>query len=189
MWLADFKDGYTDLIRKLRWSFSLALVQMDFAYILNVDDDSFVNIPSLLHWLSSQPRQMFYGGALIPNGKVQRLPSSKWAVDNETFPDDFYPPYMYGAGYVVSRDVAAVLADEQSYDEAVQKMWIDDVIVGIVLNRRLPSLKAVDSRLFFGFLSQCPHACRGLQAALIGNVPIMQMVRYHRNLMKGQSLC
>ena len=189
IWLGNFTDNYKRLTDKLIISFDDAVRHTQFAYLMLTDDDSFVNAPALLHWLVRQKRQLFFGGDLVRFGRVRRDRQSKWFVDNATFAEKTFPPYMYGSGYVVSRDVAEVLGNRSSYSLKLRNLWIDDVVAGIVIKEHFPELKAVNSPFFYGFLHFSPSSCQGVHAHMIGNVPILKMVAFDQNLRKGRSLC
>ena len=58
----------------------------------------------------------------------------KWGIPMEELPDDLYPPYCSGMGYVFSTDVAVALYHVSFY---VKFFWVDDAFISGYLLRGL----------------------------------------------------
>lgn len=133
----DFLDTYTNLTLKsimlLKWVNNSCGDSVN--HILKVDDDSFINVPNLLHILLGGTVPIynatigFYDTAAIINFKRQHLmkknelllghlfcrakpvsdAKSKWYSPYYLYNKDEYPPYLSGTAYLMSLDVAKKL--------------------------------------------------------------------------------
>lgn len=100
-------DGY-------RWLTNKTLVGLQWAqkfcpntrFILKTDDDGF-NVPQrFIDYLIAIEAEWFIGGycfTVMPD----RRESSKFYVPRDMYPDQYYPTYCSGPGYVMSRSAAA----------------------------------------------------------------------------------
>nr|XP_020454847.1 beta-1,3-galactosyltransferase 2-like [Monopterus albus] len=99
------------------------------SYVMKVDSDNFVNVFYILRWLRSLPRQRFITGSVISDGRPRR-DKSKWSLSEEQYPEDSFPPYVSGAGYVFSADLAARISWASRF---VPMISLEDVYVGLCL--------------------------------------------------------
>lgn len=137
----DFIDSYHNLTLKsimlLKWVANRCKEKV--SYILKVDDDTFVNIPNLLHVLTGQMLPLYNATLhfydylrLDENQNVEKYRSttnlllghrfcgvkpvsdlsSKWYAPYYLYKSDVYPPYLSGTAYVMSVDVALRLYNE-----------------------------------------------------------------------------
>lgn len=74
-------------------------------YIMKCDDDTFVRVETVLKEANKIPdnRSLYIGNI---NYYHKPLRSGKWAVTYEEWPEEVYPPYANGPGYIVSSDIA-----------------------------------------------------------------------------------
>ncbi|XP_020592209.1 hydroxyproline O-galactosyltransferase GALT6-like [Phalaenopsis equestris] len=80
-------------------------------YIMKCDDDTFVRIKSVMHEVKKVPvNKSLYVGNINYYHKPLRY--GKWAVTYEEWPEEDYPPYANGPGYVVSSDIASFIVSE-----------------------------------------------------------------------------
>jgi len=105
-------------------------------YIMKTDDDVFVNMFALLHHLHDLYvhgfRWRLFACLVVWSAHARR--DGKWRITTEEFPDDLYPPYCSGMGYVFSTDVAVAMYRVSFY---VKFFWVDDVFVSGILLRSL----------------------------------------------------
>ncbi|CAI9112397.1 OLC1v1012845C2 [Oldenlandia corymbosa var. corymbosa] len=74
-------------------------------YLLKCDDDTFVKVGAVLKEANKIPQnESLYMGNI--NFYHKPLRSGKWAVTYKEWPEEVYPPYANGAGYMVSFDIA-----------------------------------------------------------------------------------
>ena len=100
-------DDYMSLgfkvIAALRW----ALEHVASRFILKVDEDTWVHAEALTHFLNVQfelPMTVDWYGGWVTQSRVIR--SGSWGVPFDIYPEDEYPTYVSGGGYVLSRRAA-----------------------------------------------------------------------------------
>lgn len=105
-------DGYRQITHKVLAALDWAVGATRFRYVLKTDDDSFVCVSRLLELLRTLPRTSLYLGVVNPKHKVigarTRTNYERWRdpVYVELYNRSTYAPYMQGAGYVLSADLA-----------------------------------------------------------------------------------
>uniref|UniRef100_A0A3Q4B476 Hexosyltransferase n=1 Tax=Mola mola TaxID=94237 RepID=A0A3Q4B476_MOLML len=143
----NFLDSYKNLTIKtmmmMNW---LAIHCPNTSYAMKVDADIFVNLFYLIRRLKSSPRRGFITGSVISDGKPKRDINSKWQVSEEQYPEDSFPWYVSGAGYVFSVDVATKISWASRY---VRMIPLEDVYVGLCL--RVLDIQPVYSRTMLTF--------------------------------------
>ncbi|KAI4894447.1 hypothetical protein NFI96_006417 [Prochilodus magdalenae] len=126
---SDFLDSYKNLTIKtmviMEWLTSHC---QNASYAMKIDSDMFLNVDSLVNMLLKAPSRNYLTGLVAINGRVLRDPHSKWYFPKDVFPDDFYPPYALGLGYVFSMDLPEKLVEGAKYVRAV---YIEDVYIGL----------------------------------------------------------
>ncbi|XP_041856547.1 beta-1,3-galactosyltransferase 2-like [Melanotaenia boesemani] len=127
----NFMDSYQNLTIKtmimMKW---LATHCPNSSYAMKVDADIFVNVFYLVEWLRSSPRLGFITGSVIRDGSPRRTPNSKWYLSEKLYPEDSFPPYVSGAGYVFSSDLAGRISWASRF---VRMIPLEDVYVGLCL--------------------------------------------------------
>ncbi|XP_058491466.1 beta-1,3-galactosyltransferase 2 [Solea solea] len=127
----DFLDTYQNLTVKtvmmMNWASTFC---PNASYVMKVDADIFVNVFFLLPWLRNAPRRGFIAGSVIGDGRPRRDRNSKWSLTEDQFPEDRFPPYVSGAGYVLSADLASRIAWASRF---VRVVPLEDVYVGLCL--------------------------------------------------------
>ncbi|XP_061836501.1 beta-1,3-galactosyltransferase 1 [Nerophis lumbriciformis] len=143
----DFLDTYQNLTIKtvmiMNW---LAVHCPNVSYAMKVDSDMFVNVFYLLPLLSRSPRRRFITGSVISDGKPKRDPKHKWQISEQMYPEDSFPPYVSGAGYVFSGDLAAGISRAS---RSVRVVPLEDVYVGLCL--RVLGVRPAYSRSWLRF--------------------------------------
>uniref|UniRef100_A0A0E0IQ29 Hexosyltransferase n=1 Tax=Oryza nivara TaxID=4536 RepID=A0A0E0IQ29_ORYNI len=92
--------------------FFVALVHVVSArYVMKCDDDTFVRLDSIITEVNKvQSGRSLYIGNI--NFHHRSLRHGKWAVTYEEWPEEVYPPYANGPGYVISSDIAGAIVSE-----------------------------------------------------------------------------
>ncbi|XP_060597816.1 beta-1,3-galactosyltransferase 1-like [Ruditapes philippinarum] len=105
----DFIDTYMNLTYKTIMGFKWATYFCQTAlYVMKTDDDMFVNISNLLKMLTDTNKEKLQTsvmGACLSREKPIRSNESKWFASYESYPDEFYPTFCSGTGYVTSMHV------------------------------------------------------------------------------------
>ncbi|KAJ0253260.1 Beta-1,3-galactosyltransferase GALT1 [Hirschfeldia incana] len=100
-------------------------------FIMKTDDDAFVRVDEVLFSLSliNNTRGLIYG-LINSDSQPIRNPDSKWYISYEEWPEEKYPPWAHGPGYIVSRDIAESVS--KLFKEGNLKMFkLEDVAMGI----------------------------------------------------------
>ncbi|XP_062869357.1 lactosylceramide 1,3-N-acetyl-beta-D-glucosaminyltransferase A [Trichomycterus rosablanca] len=129
----NFMDTFHNLTIKLLLQFRWAHASCAHArFLMSSDDDVFVHMPNLvqsLQALSKQDVENLWIGHVHRGAPPVRLKSSKYYVSFQMYQYSSYPDYTAGAGYVVSREVAAKIYHATMTLNA--SLHIDDVFMGI----------------------------------------------------------
>ncbi|KAJ8413814.1 hypothetical protein AAFF_G00064120 [Aldrovandia affinis] len=132
----DFLDSYRNLTVKtmmmMNW---LATSCAGASYAMKIDADIFLNVRYLVDRLlgpptSTAPRRSYITGSVISDGQPRRDRKSKWYIPEEVYLETSYPPYVSGAGYVFSVDLAARISWASRF---VRPLPLEDVYVGLCL--------------------------------------------------------
>lgn len=127
----DFIDSYQNLTIKtlmiMNW---LDMHCPQTHYAMKVDVDIFVNTFYLRDHLRSSSRRGFITGSVISDGHPRRDRKSKWQLSEELYPEDSFPPYVSGAGYVFSWDLAGKISWASRF---IKMIPLEDVYVGLCL--------------------------------------------------------
>lgn len=152
----DFIDTYNNLTIKsvfaLKWMIRQGCHKKA-AFFMKCDDDTFINLPNLVHYLLGGTIPMYYDtlklygilpfrlvrnnnrltaeknylmGYLFSSAKPVSNISSKWYMPSYMYPDGKYPNYLSGSGYLMTTDVI-----KQLYRAALETaiIYLEDVYV------------------------------------------------------------
>ncbi|KAL4282368.1 hypothetical protein GQ457_03G007420 [Hibiscus cannabinus] len=109
-------------------------------YIMKCDDDTFVRVDPVIKEAKKLGDKSLYIGNM--NYYHKPLRDGKWAVTYEEWPEEEYPPYANGPGYIVSSDIAQFIVDEfEKHKLRLFKM--EDVSMGMWVEK-FNSTKAVE---------------------------------------------
>ncbi|XP_047666449.1 beta-1,3-galactosyltransferase 2-like [Tachysurus fulvidraco] len=128
---SDFIDSYKNLTIKtmviMEW---LTTYCQNTSYAMKIDSDMFLNVNVLMSMLLNAPRENYMTGLVARGAIVLRNPQSKWFLPKDVFPEDFYPPYALGLGYVLSMDIPEKLLEGSKH---VKPVYIEDVYLGLCM--------------------------------------------------------
>jgi len=131
-------ESYETLWPKVVASWRWAVATYDFKFWMHADDDSFVRLDLLLPWLATQqPSAGLYAGYMWDGSEGRRTrplrdPSAKSYMPHEQWPEDFYPPFASGCGFILAQDLVETLA---AAAHTFTFFRVIDVPVGVVLSR------------------------------------------------------
>ena len=100
--------------------------------------DSFVRFDLLLPWLrAQQPSAGLYAGYIWDGSEGRRTrpirdPAAKSYMPVDQWPEDAYPPFASGCGFIMARDLVETLAAQAA---TFTFFRVIDVPVGVVLSR------------------------------------------------------
>ncbi|XP_071494468.1 beta-1,3-galactosyltransferase 6-like [Diadema antillarum] len=124
LFLPDLTDSFSALTQKLIDMFVWLDHNVDYSFVLKVDDDSFVRLDMVLAELQGKNREKFFWGFFDGRARVHR--AGKYA-ETDWVLCDRYLPYAKGGGYVLSSDLVQFVSDNSRY---LKKYKGEDVSLG-----------------------------------------------------------
>lgn len=154
-----FHDSYRNLTRKHIMGLTWAALYCPFAsFVFKVDDDIFLNYTFISDYLDSQfppsqsdpflvrsPIKMIIG-YVMPQSPVIRDLTSKWFVHQSDYPNDYYPTFVSGWGYITTIDVVNQLLNQIP---STPMFWIDDIYVTGMLRSKISDIFFYSINKFF----------------------------------------
>ena len=101
-------------------------------FIVFIDDDFYVLYNELAHYLQTLPSKNVLAGALVVDPIPYRDKFYKWYVSRSDYAPNYYPDYLSGGIFVVSRDVLEKFHHTFPY---VKYIVVDDAYLGIVAHK------------------------------------------------------
>ena len=131
--LTNLHDAYSNITRKVLYSFVWADQNVNFSYLLKVDDDTFIYMDDLHkeahRYYQNGVNRLYWGRYSLKEHPIT-TPNHKWAEQN-WFLCDHYLPYAFGSGYIISADLIHKIAFNADY---LQLYNNEDVSVGVWLS-------------------------------------------------------
>ncbi|NXA42952.1 B3GN3 acetylglucosaminyltransferase, partial [Eudromia elegans] len=129
----DFSDTFFNLtLKQLLFHGWLAESCPGARFILNGDDDIFVNTNNIVQFAQGVPGGHLFVGHLIANVGPIRNAGSKYYVPRQVTASERYPPYCGGGGILMSGFTARTIHHES---RRLELFPIDDVYLGMCLER------------------------------------------------------
>uniref|UniRef100_A0A1D1XLA1 Putative beta-1,3-galactosyltransferase 19 n=1 Tax=Anthurium amnicola TaxID=1678845 RepID=A0A1D1XLA1_9ARAE len=127
--VVPFMDSYDLVVLKTVAICEYGVRSVSAKYIMKCDDDTFVRVESVLKEVKGVPSdKSLYVGNI--NYYHKPLRQGKWAVTYEEWPEEDYPPYANGPGYVVSSDIAHFIVSE--FEKHTLRLFkMEDVSMGM----------------------------------------------------------
>ncbi|XP_015868791.3 hydroxyproline O-galactosyltransferase GALT6 [Ziziphus jujuba] len=109
--IVPYMDNYDLVVLKTVAICEYGVRRMSAKYIMKCDDDTFVRVDAVIDEAKKVPegRSLYVGNI---NYYHKPLRYGKWAVTYEEWPEEDYPPYANGPGYILSSDIAQFIASE-----------------------------------------------------------------------------
>ncbi|XP_076943235.1 hydroxyproline O-galactosyltransferase GALT6-like, partial [Bidens hawaiensis] len=127
--IVPYMDSYDLVVLKTVAICEYGVRTVSAKYIMKCDDDTFVRVDSSLNEANKigDGKSLYIGNM---NYYHKPLRSGKWSVTYEEWPEEDYPPYANGPGYIISSDVADFIATE--FEERKLKLFkMEDVSMGM----------------------------------------------------------
>ncbi|XP_019618622.1 PREDICTED: beta-1,3-galactosyltransferase 1-like [Branchiostoma belcheri] len=132
----DFLDSYKNLTLKtvmcLKWASEFC---PNAKFVLKADDDTFVNIFSLVRYLrelDSAAAKRFVTGYVYSGARPIRRSNSRWYLSTEVYPRKSFPEYPAGFAYVISNDITGLI---YKVSMTLKYIFLEDVFLGLCLER------------------------------------------------------
>ncbi|RWW07905.1 hypothetical protein GW17_00028689 [Ensete ventricosum] len=132
--ILPFMDHYDLVVLKTIAICEFGVHNLTAAYIMKCDDDTFVRVDVILRIIEAiSPNTSLYMGNI--NLFHRPLRSGKWAVTFEEWPEEIYPPYANGPGYVISSDIARFVVAQHAnrslglfkMEDVSMGMWVEEL--------------------------------------------------------------
>ncbi|CAN7984452.1 unnamed protein product [Ixodes hexagonus] len=121
-----FIDHYQNQTLKVKMMMRWALQYCpNISFLFKSDDDTFVNVGSLLKVMKNKRTDAVYG-ALHVNARPFREPSSLYYVSKEDYGGTIYPLFVGGAFYALGGSILRRLSEAS---ELVPSFWLEDVFL------------------------------------------------------------
>ncbi|XP_001365994.2 beta-1,3-galactosyltransferase 2-like [Monodelphis domestica] len=130
--------GFLDTYRNLTLKVLMGLEWMAHycptaRYVLKVDNDVFLNPSFLVHQLlhpNQPPQPNFITGHIYTDSEPQRSLEDKWYMPPELYPQEKYPVYCGGPGYVLSVSLALRVL---TVAQRLKAIYLEDVFIGLCI--------------------------------------------------------
>ncbi|TKY55140.1 beta-1,3-galactosyltransferase 19 [Spatholobus suberectus] len=127
--IVPYMDNYDLLVLKTVAICEYGVRTVSAEYIMKGDDDTFVEVDAVMNVARNVPNSMsFYIGNI--NYRHKPLRCGKWAVTYEEWPEEEYPPYANGPGYILSSDIARYIVSEFEMHK-LRLFKMEDVSMGM----------------------------------------------------------
>lgn len=130
----SYIDTYRNLTLKVMQGFHWSSRFCPANFILKTDDDCFVNTHNLHNLIihHQDVHSLYIGHVKTDRNqrKVIRSKDNRWHVLPEEYSEEFYPPYISGVGYLLSRDVVRKIVNISQYIKIIPN---EDAYVGILV--------------------------------------------------------
>ncbi|CAL5089091.1 unnamed protein product [Urochloa decumbens] len=148
-----FLDNYDLVVMKTLAICDYGVNVVSAKYVMKCDDDTFVRLDSVVAEIKKVPsgRSLYMGSMNIQH---KPLRNGKWAVTYEEWPQEVYPAYANGPGYVLSSDIVKFIMSEFT-KQGLTLFKMEDVSMGLWVerfNRTIP-VEYIHSSKF------CPYGC------------------------------
>ncbi|KAL8091730.1 hydroxyproline O-galactosyltransferase GALT6-like [Apium graveolens] len=152
-------------------------------YIMKCDDDTFVRVDAVINEASkvARDRSLYVGNI---NYYHKPLRYGKWAVTYEEWPEEDYPPYANGPGYILSSDIAKFIVSEFEMNK-LRLFKMEDVSMGMWVEQ-FNSSRPVE---YMHSLKYCQHGCIDDYYTAHYQSPRQMMCMWKKLQQHGKPLC
>lgn len=135
----DFVESFRNLTLKSVFAVKWAAHFCPSAdYFLKTDDDMFVNLPQMHHYLKTLRGKKLAAGTCGSGGKVIRNERSKYFVPYAQYRPEKWPTYCSGTGYILSGDI---LRQVYTASLSTPYLYMEDVFVTGLVLRKIDGVK------------------------------------------------
>ncbi|XP_038973250.1 hydroxyproline O-galactosyltransferase GALT6-like [Phoenix dactylifera] len=127
--IVPYMDSYDLVVLKTVAICHYGVHAVSAKYIMKCDDDTFIRVNAVMDVVKKIPsgRSLYMGNI---NYHHKPLRKGKWAVTYEEWPEEDYPPYANGPGYVVSSDISSFIVSEFE-KQKLRLFKMEDVSMGM----------------------------------------------------------
>ncbi|KAG8385244.1 hypothetical protein BUALT_Bualt03G0021900 [Buddleja alternifolia] len=180
--ILPFMDRYELVVPKTVATCEYGVRNVSTSYIMKCDDDTFIRLETVLKEIEAvSPRRSLYLGNLNLLRKPLRI--GKWAFSYEEWPEEIYPPYTNGRGYVIPSDIAKYIVSQHA-SHSLRLFKMEDVSMGMWVEQ-FNSIVNVQYSHNWKF---CQYRCMQDYYTAHYQSP-RQLICLWDNLMKGRAHC
>lgn len=148
----EFEDTFRNLYQKMILSLNWPLERKcNASYMLKTDEDCYVNVGNLVHWLNSyhtmNGTRPIYAGRVQKHLLVIRDNNSRYYVAENDHPQPYFHTYVSGGGYVLSGNLLPLLS---KVSKASPLFPNEDALMGFLMHRL--NVKPTDNLKFLPLL-------------------------------------
>ncbi|XP_042034794.1 hydroxyproline O-galactosyltransferase GALT6-like [Salvia splendens] len=181
--IVPYKDTYDLVVLKTVAICEYGVRTVSARHIMKGDDDTFVRVDAVIEAATARKdgRSLYIGNM---NYFHEPLRSGKWTVTYEEWPEQVYPPYANGPGYIISSDIAkAILSDFEKHELRLFKM--EDVSMGMWVEKfnKTRPVEYVHSEKF------CQFGCIEQYITAHYQSPRQMICLWHKLKLQGEPLC
>lgn len=127
--ILPFIDRYELVVLKTIAICEYGVQNLTAAHVMKCDDDTFVRVDVVLRHIkmNSLGKPLYMGNLNLLH---RPLRTGKWAVTEEEWPEDIYPPYANGPGYVISGGIAKFVVSQHA-NQSLRLFKMEDVSMGL----------------------------------------------------------
>ncbi|EPS65479.1 hypothetical protein M569_09297, partial [Genlisea aurea] len=127
--ILPFMDHYELVVLKTIAICEYGVRNVSTPYVMKCDDDNFVRVDTVLKEIEevSDGRPLYLGNLNLLH---RPLRTGKWAVSYEEWPEEIYPPYANGPGYIISGDIARYIVSHHA-NSTLRLFKMEDVSMGM----------------------------------------------------------
>ncbi|KAK1363359.1 hydroxyproline O-galactosyltransferase GALT6-like [Heracleum sosnowskyi] len=152
-------------------------------YIMKCDDDTFVRVDAVIKEANkvANDRSLYIGNI---NYYHKPLRYGKWAVTYEEWPEEDYPPYANGPGYILSSDIANFIVSKFEKNK-LRLFKMEDVSMGMWVEQ-FNSSRPVE---YIHSLKYCQFGCIDDYITAHYQSPRQMMCMWNKLQHDGRPLC
>lgn len=129
------EESYRNITRKTLAILEYGSVNEEAEFVFKADDDTFIHVDRVDELLSPLRAGFQYIGKIAEAAGPIRVEENKWYMSFEEWPDQVYPPFAFGSGYLVSNMLARSIVEGHKRDVALgarelRILHLEDVAVG-----------------------------------------------------------
>ncbi|KAL1531784.1 hydroxyproline O-galactosyltransferase GALT6-like [Salvia divinorum] len=181
--IVPYVDTYDLVVLKTAAICEYGVRTISARHIMKGDDDTFVRVDAVIEAAKArQDGKSLYIGNM--NYFHEPLRSGKWTVTYEEWPEEVYPPYANGPGYIISSDIAnAILSDFEKHELRLFKM--EDVSMGMWVEKfnKTRPVEYVHSQKF------CQFGCIEHYITAHYQSPRQMICLWQKLKLQGEPLC
>ncbi|XP_066480641.1 beta-1,3-galactosyltransferase 1-like [Tiliqua scincoides] len=186
----DFLDTYRNLTLKTLMGLTWVANYCSKAnFVMKTDSDVFVNtqylIQNLLQTIATN-QQEYFTGSIMTGFQPHRNKESKWYMPKEVYPEDNYPSFCSGTGYVFSAALASKIFDAS---RTVPYVHLEDIYIALCLKKAGIQLTPPPKRALFNIHRIPFSACAYNSLITSHEISPSELLSFWQEMQDGKHTC